>query len=230
MSRTLDRVEPEQRQEMLERALRASRDLKDILRNVLDVGVSEDEVSKQLHPEDLSVRAVVQQALDTFDPRELGEPWLEKTTLKSRPVSLDIAPDLAMRADGGRTRQVLVNLLSNALKYSEASAPIAISANLLESDGQRETGKPHIPAGAWVQIKVRDWGLGIPPREQALLFMRFVRLARDAASSTRGTGVGLYLCRVLVQAMGGQIWIESTGVPGMGSVFTFVLPAAPSNA
>ncbi len=149
--------------------------------------------------------------------------------MKSRPVSLDIAPDLTMRADGGRTRQVLVNLLSNALKYSEASAPIAISANLLESEGVREQGKPLIPAGAWVQIKVRDWGLGIPPREQALLFMRFVRLARDAASSTRGTGVGLYLCRVLVQAMGGQIWVESNGVPGMGSVFTFVLPAAQSN-
>jgi signal transduction histidine kinase len=214
---------------MLERALRASRDLKEILRNVLDVGVSEAEVSKQLQLEDLNVRTIVQQAMDTFDPSELGEPWLEKTTLKSRPVSLDIAPDLAMRADGGRTRQVLVNLLSNALKYSEASSPIAISANLMESDGLRVAGQPRIPAGKWIQIKVRDWGLGIPPRDQALLFIRFVRLARDAASSTRGTGVGLYICRVLVQAMGGQIWIESTGIPGMGSVFGFVLPAAQSN-
>jgi signal transduction histidine kinase len=230
VARTLDRVDPEQRQEMLERALRASRDLKDILRNVLDVGVSEAEVSKQLHLEDLNVREVVQQALDTFDPRELGEPWLEKTTLKSRTVWLYIAPELTMRADGGRTRQVLINLLSNALKYSDASSSITISANLLESDGIRESGKPIIPAGTWVEIKVRDWGLGIPPREQALLFTRFVRLARDAASSTRGTGVGLYICRVLVQAMGGQIWVESNGVPGMGSVFTFLLPAASSNA
>lgn len=229
VSRTLDRVDPEQRQEMLERALRASRELKDILRNVLDVGVSEAEVSKQLRLEDLSVRSVVQQALDTFDPREVGEPWLEKQTLKSRQVSLDIAPDLMMHADGGRTRQVLVNLLSNALKYSEASAPIAISANLLESDGRREAGKPPIPAGTWVQIQVRDWGLGIPLGEQALLFQRFVRLARDTASATRGTGVGLYLCRVLVQAMGGQIWIESKGIPGMGSVLSFVLPTIQSH-
>ncbi|HKD75903.1 MAG TPA: ATP-binding protein, partial [Ktedonobacterales bacterium] len=83
-------------------------------------------------------------------------------------------------------------------------------------------------AGKWVQIQVRDWGLGIPPDAQALLFTRFVRLARDAASSTRGTGVGLYICRVLVQAMGGQIWIDSDGIPGMGSTLTFVLPAVQS--
>lgn len=227
VSRTLDRVSPEERQEMLERALRASQDLKGMLSNVLDVGVTEAEVKKHLHLEALSVRTVVQQALDTFDPREIGEPWLELTKLKSRPpISVYIPPDLVIHADGGRTRQVLVNLLSNALKYSDASAPIAISAQVLEATGEQVPGKPLIPTGSWVQINVRDWGLGVPPREQPLLFMRFVRLSRDAASSTRGTGVGLYLCRMLIQAMGGQIWVESTGVPGEGSVFSFVLPAA----
>lgn len=230
ISRTLNRVSSEERQDMLERALRASRDLKSMLSNVLDVGLTEAEVKKQLHLEALSVRAVVQQALDTFDPRQIGEPWLELTKLKSRPISLYIPPDLVIYADGGRTRQVFVNLLSNALKYSAATAPIAISARLLEATGERVPGKTLIPAGSWVQINVRDWGLGVPPREQPLLFTRFVRLARDAASSTRGTGVGLYLCRILVQAMGGQIWVESTGVPGEGSVFSFVLPAAPDNA
>jgi len=188
--------------------------------------MTEAEVKKRLQMEALGVRGVVQQALDTFDPREIDEPWLERTKLKARPISLDISPDLIIHADGGRTRQVLVNLLSNALKYSEATAPIAISAHLLESTGRAVPGKPLIPGGWWVQISVRDWGLGVPPREQPLLFMRFVRLSRDAASSTRGTGVGLYLCRTLIQAMGGQIWIESSGVPGKGSVFSFVLPTA----
>ena len=230
VSRTLDVVDEQERRPMLERALRASRDLKSLLSNVLDAGVSEPDIRKQLRLETLSVRSVVQQALDTFDPRELGEPWLEKTTLKSRPMTLDIAPDLVMLADGGRTRQVLVNLLSNALKYSDTTAPIAISARLVESEGQREPGKPVLPAGAWVQINVRDWGLGVPPREQPLLFLRFVRLARDAASSTRGTGVGLYLCKVLVQAMGGQIWVESSGIAGKGSIFAFVLPAVQPDA
>ena len=172
---------------------------------------------------------MVQQALDTFDPRELGEPWLEKTTLKSRPMTLDIAPDLVMLADSGRTRQVLVNLLSNALKYSDTTAPIAISARLVESEGQREPGKPFCQQARGCRSTCAIGAWACHPREQPLLFLRFVRLARDAASSTRGTGVGLYLCKVLVQAMGGQIWVESKGVPGMGSVFSFVLPAASSH-
>jgi signal transduction histidine kinase len=229
VSRTLDRVDAQERSQMLERALRASRDLKGLLSNVLDAGVAEGDARKHLHLEPLSVRALVQQALDTFDPRELGEPWLEQTTLNSRPITLYIAPDLVIRADSGRTRQVLVNLLSNALKYSNDGSPIVLSAQQLESDGRRVPGKPFIPEGTWVQVTVRDWGLGVPPKEQALLFQRFVRLARDAGSATRGTGVGLYLCRVLVQAMGGQIWVESTGIPGEGSVFAFVLPAAQTN-
>ena len=229
VSRTLDRVSPEERQEMLERALRASRDLKGMLSNVLDVGVTEAELKKQLHLEALSVRTVVQQALDTFDPREIGEPWLEQTKLKSRPITLYIPPDLVMYADGGRTRQVLVNLLSNALKYSDDPSPIVITAERRETTGEPVLGKPLIPGGSWVQINVRDWGLGVPPQEQPLLFMRFVRLSRDAASATRGTGVGLYLCRMLIQAMGGQIWVESTGEPGTGSVFSFALPAAQEN-
>lgn len=226
VSRTLDRVSSEERQEMLERALRASRDLKGMLSSVLEVGVTEAEVKRHLHLEVLSARAIVQQALDTFDPHEIGEPWLERTKLKSRPITLYIPPDLVMYADGGRTRQVLVNLLSNALKYSDDPSPIVITAERRGATGEHMPGKPLLPAGSWVQINVRDWGLGVPPREQPLLFMRFVRLSRDAASSIRGTGVGLYLCRMLIQAMGGQIWVESTGVSGSGSVFSFVLPAA----
>jgi len=74
---------------------------------------------------------------------------------------------------------------------------------------------------------VRDRGLGIPQRDVAKLFERFVRLERDIAGPARGTGVGLYMCRMLVEAMGGRIWVESSGVPGEGSTFSFVLPASP---
>ncbi len=76
-----------------------------------------------------------------------------------------------------------------------------------------------------IEIRVRDFGLGIPPEHIALLFERFVRLPRDLASRVVGNGLGLYLCRQLAQAMGGRIWAESAGVEGEGSTFHLLLPA-----
>jgi signal transduction histidine kinase len=81
-----------------------------------------------------------------------------------------------------------------------------------------------------VQFSARDYGFGVPPRDIPKLFNRFVRLERDIAGSTRGTGVGLYMCRVLVEAMGGRIWVESRGISGEGSTFSFVLPAGPEGS
>jgi len=74
---------------------------------------------------------------------------------------------------------------------------------------------------------VQDAGPGIPPEEIPLLFEKFVRLKRDLAGPTRGTGLGLYLCKQLVEAMGGSIWVESSGRIGEGSRFCFTLPASP---
>jgi signal transduction histidine kinase len=76
-----------------------------------------------------------------------------------------------------------------------------------------------------VEMTVRDYGLGVPPEQQGLLFNRFVRLPRDLASTVIGNGLGLYLCRTLAEAMGGSIRLESSGVPGEGSAFIVRLPA-----
>lgn len=81
-----------------------------------------------------------------------------------------------------------------------------------------------------VEVSVRDYGLGVPSRDMSKLFQRFVRLERDIAGPVRGTGVGLYLCRVLVEAMGGRIWVDSSGKPGEGSTFRFTLQGAPKQA
>lgn len=78
-----------------------------------------------------------------------------------------------------------------------------------------------------VEIRVQDQGLGIPPEQQGFLFNRFVRLPRDLASTIRGNGLGLYLCRQFAEAMGGSIGVVSTGVPGEGSTFYLRLPLPP---
>jgi len=114
-------------------------------------------------------------------------------------------------ADDLRLRQVLLNLVSNALKYSSVGSPIAITADIQNED---------------VMLHVRDFGLGVPTEVQQHLFERFMRLARDMNSPTRGAGLGLYISKQLIEAMGGRIWVESTGIPGEGSTFSFTLKSA----
>jgi len=71
---------------------------------------------------------------------------------------------------------------------------------------------------------VRDYGLGIPLNQQDLVFERFVRLAPAFDLKIKGNGLGLHLCQMLTQALGGKIWVESLGIPGEGSTFHLVLP------
>jgi signal transduction histidine kinase len=71
---------------------------------------------------------------------------------------------------------------------------------------------------------VKDSGPGIAPEDIPLLFEKFVRLQRDLSGPIRGTGLGLYISKHLVEAMGGRIWVESSGIAGQGSRFSFLLP------
>jgi signal transduction histidine kinase len=73
---------------------------------------------------------------------------------------------------------------------------------------------------------VRDYGLGVPPDQQQRLFERFVRLERDMNSPVRGAGLGLDITKCLVEAMNGRVWVESSGIPGEGSTFSFTLQRA----
>ena len=125
-----------------------------------------------------------------------------------RQVHVTIAEDLYVQADTIRLHQIVLNLLGNAFKYSPTTTPIDISAS---------------QEGDMIWTRIRDYGPGIPLEEQTRLFERFVRLERDMNSPERGTGLGLYICKRLVHAMGGNIWIESSGQEGEGSTFIFSL-------
>jgi signal transduction histidine kinase len=214
-----DRARPEQRAMVLRRAVTSGDTVLRLLTSVLDAGALEGRPPK-LDLKPISVAPLVRQVLESFDPREIGEPGLESAEYEGRPVSVSIAPDLTVFGDEGRLRQILINLLANALKYSAPGSPIVI----------RAATRPGANRGELAQIAVSDHGLGVPPGDVHKLFNRFVRLERDIAGPVRGTGVGLYMCRVLVEAMGGQIWVDSKGVPGEGSTFSFTIPLAPHMA
>lgn len=110
-----------------------------------------------------------------------------------------------------RIEQVLANLVGNALKYSPDGERVSISVEQASSE---------------IQVAIRDRGMGIAPEELDQLFERFHRTPQAHASSLPGTGLGLYICRGIVEAHGGRIWAESPG-EGQGAIFQFTLPLAP---
>jgi signal transduction histidine kinase len=112
---------------------------------------------------------------------------------------------LSAPVDGVRIEQVLLNMLENAARYSPAGAPIAVEL------ARRE---------ARARVTVRDHGPGVPADEQKRVFDRFVR--GSTAKATGGLGIGLYLCRIIVERHGGEIGVDSA--PGGGSSFWFDLP------
>jgi signal transduction histidine kinase len=226
-----ERDAPEQQARILQRALSAGDAVLHLLHNVLDTSALEGKALR-LELKAVALAPLVRAAVETFDPREIGELGLPTSEHEARAVTMHMPSDLVVWADDGRLRQVLVNLLSNALKYSAPRTPIDLTAELrMPTHGQRRRGEAsELPDVGQVQFNLRDHGLGIPPRDIPKLFNRFVRLERDIAGSVRGTGVGLYMCRILVEAMGGRIWVESRGIPGEGSTFSVVLPAAPQGS
>jgi two-component system phosphate regulon sensor histidine kinase PhoR len=155
---------------------------------------------------------------DAFDPGELVERVVDAARVHAPPnvvleriVPADV-PHVA--ADRDKVRQVLVNLVENAIKYSPGGGRIEVGLE----PGQ-EAG-----AGA-VVFFVKDEGLGIPPDERARIFEKFYRLDPQMTRGVGGTGLGLYICSELVNRMGGHIWVEST--EGEGSTFLLQLPAEP---
>jgi signal transduction histidine kinase len=123
-------------------------------------------------------------------------------------VKLDLAPNLpAVMADRDRIEEVIQNLLDNAVKYSPRQRVITVAAHATSDE---------------VIVGVSDLGMGIALRDQEQIFERFERVSGGKASSIQGAGLGLYICRAIVEAHGGHIWVDS--VLHQGSTFSFSLP------
>ncbi len=203
-----EQLDAETRVQFLKIAQESCDDLQMLIGNVLDA-FRIDSGKERFSIRECSLVQVVREVLEHTDPR-----WLQ-----SHQVSLDISEELAVLANEQYLRQVLRNLLSNAFKYAPAGTEVLISAEPY-GDVAQQSASP-----SQVCINVKDAGPGIPPDELSSLFGQFARLKRDISGSVRGSGLGLYISRQLVEAMEGQIWAESTGIPGQGSCFCFTLPA-----
>jgi PAS domain S-box-containing protein len=129
---------------------------------------------------------------------------------KVHKVEVDFPRDFPpVPADPERIEELLTNLIDNAMKFSPRGGTITIKGEALENE---------------VLVTVADEGIGIALRDHERLFDRFFRVADNSTRQAQGTGLGLYICKTLVGAHGGRIWVESE--PGKGSRFTFSLPRA----
>lgn len=152
---------------------------------------------------------------EPFDPNEMIDRVVEAARAHAPPeisverVAVKRAPLVA--ADRDKVRQVLVNLIENAIKYSPDGGRIEVGLESGQSSGD-ET----------VVFYVKDEGIGIPSNEQARIFEKFYRLDPQMTRGVGGTGLGLYICSELVHRMGGNIWVESS--EGKGSTFLLELP------
>ena len=201
-----DTLTSEKRVEYIQQATQGCETLLLLINTILDA-VGTGSLMTPRQAQELVIADLVHEVLEEFEQRQ------------EHPVHLEIAEGLVVQADRQSLCQVLRNLLSNAFKYTPPRTTVQVVATRCDPVTQGPDGTSE------VCICVQDAGPGIPPEDIPLLFGKFVRLKRDLASSIRGTGLGLYISKQLVEAMGGSIWVESAGAAGQGSRFYFTLPA-----
>ncbi len=197
---TLRRKDARWDEKTLEDGLRAIEEesdrLAELIDNLLEVSRIQAGALK-LRPEPVSLQPIVRKVVDGFRMQTLRHEFV-----------LDLPDDLPpVFADPERVRQILGNLVSNAVKYSPRGGMVRVGA---------------WASGDEVTVYVADQGIGIAPEEQGKLFQRFSRLDSGLRRETKGTGLGLYLVKSLVEAQGGHVWVHSE--PGRGSTFFFTLP------
>ena len=199
---------PEQR-DYAETVQRSSEALLNIINDILDFSKIE---SGRLTLETINfdLRTTVEETLDLF-AETAQRKGLELGCLLHAEVPT------ALRGDPGRVRQILVNLIGNALKFTHQGEV------MLHVTRREETAERTL-----IEFAVTDTGIGIAPEVQALLFKPFTQADTSTTRKFGGTGLGLAICKQLVEQMGGQIGIES--VPGRGSAFRFTVWLTPQPA
>ena len=188
--------------EPLERVSAAGRHLLHLISEILDL--SRIEANRvELHIEDIDIAGLIEELASTAQPL---------ADRKGNRLTVRAAEELGtMRSDPVRVRQVVLNLLSNACKFTE-SGEVGLSAVRQTSEGCD-----------WIRFEVADSGIGMTPEQQSRVFEEFAQADSSTTRKYGGTGLGLAISRRLCRVMGGDL--ELTSEPGIGSTFTARLPA-----
>lgn len=184
----------------LDMALHSSRQMLDLIDSILDLSKLEaNQMTLEMRPAVLS--GMIEQALAQVSPLATEEGIILKA---------DLPPHIPfVKADEEKILRVLVNLLDNALKFTPRGGTIGIKVTMLEEEPN------------YVSVSVSDQGPGIPLEYQDKIFEKFCQV-KGQVGRKKGTGLGLPFCKLMVEAHGGRIWVESE--EGKGATFTFTLP------
>jgi signal transduction histidine kinase len=184
----------------------ASVHLLGVINDILDMSKIEEDKFELSYTE-FELNTMIQRVINIFEFR-FGE--------KKQIFSMNLTPDLPKRiiTDDQRLAQVVTNLLSNAVKFTPEGGSIMLTARRLE-DKDRNF--------CTLEIAVTDTGIGIPKEQQGKLFDSFVQVDSSISRKFGGTGLGLVICKKIVELMNGKIWMESE--KGKGATFTFTIRA-----
>jgi len=187
----------EQQQDALEKIRRATLQMNELIGDLLDLGKIEAGIDMEMAP--CSLGEIAAAVLDDLAPN---------AALHRLNVQAAIAPDLPpVYGNAGRLRQVLANLVGNAIKYTPPGGTVRVAVE---------------QKGGEVFLAVRDTGIGIAPTDQEQVFQRFFRVRTPETEHIPGTGLGLAIVRSIVEVHGGRIGVQSA--LGQGSTFTVALP------
>jgi PAS domain S-box-containing protein len=191
-------LRPGEQQHYLERIDQATQRLSTLVKDILDIA------HLQADPLILERRPV---SFASLVARLRGD--LAAIGQASRLVATGLDEMPQLEVDAGRVGQVLENLVGNALKYAPADTPITIGA---------------AASAEWLTATIDDEGVGIPESDRALVLEPFHRARNVRESSIQGTGLGLYICRRLVEAHGGKLWVGGRPDDQVGTRVSFTLP------
>lgn len=152
----------------------------------------------------------------------------EKAMNKGIRILADIedAPEV-IAADERKLKQIIYNLLANAVKFTPDGGSVQMSASRVRQNefmhASRLTSGDCNSDGDWVQVSVKDDGIGLDQEDQGRIFNPFEQADNSSTRNYEGTGLGLFLTRSLVELHGGRVWVDSDGI-GSGATFSFIIP------